>query len=124
MPSLKAGLIGLALLAAPGLAGAQIVPQADLPGAAGNVEVTQRLATQQTRINRGVVNGTLTAPQAQRLQARDNHIARQESRMKARDPGGTLTRPQTVQLNRELNHTSHAIARDKRQTVAVHANTH
>lgn len=86
-----------------------------LPGLAlaQNAEVNQRLSNQTQRIDNGLAHGTLTTPEAQRLQRTDSRVVTQEQRMQARDGGGPLTAGQDIRLNRELNRNSRRIYKEK-----------
>ena len=85
---------------------------AQVAGSTPGVEVDQRAANQQQRIQQGVNSGALTAGEAQRLDRQQGSIAAQEHRMRARD-GGELTPRDRSVLNARENRASNAIYRDK-----------
>src|ERR1700731_5387960 len=65
-------------------------------------EVNQRLDNQQTRINQGLANGTMTGKQAARDEAHDANIAKRESVDEAKH-NGHLTKGEQQRLNKSLN---------------------
>ncbi|MBY0507217.1 MAG: hypothetical protein K2X03_25100 [Bryobacteraceae bacterium] len=73
--------------------------------------IGQREVNQQARINQGVKNGTLTAPEAARLNANQSRIRRQVRRDRA--DGNGLSRGERKQLRHEQNRQSRRIARQK-----------
>jgi len=76
------------------------------------VQVNQRLANQNRRINQGVKNGTLTRPQAAQLHKDDRQI-RQEERDMASQNGGHITRQEQRTLNAQENQASRQIYDEK-----------
>ena len=72
------------------------------------VEVNDRLAVQNFRINQGVANGTITPLQAQALHAED-HAIRFEERTMAGFNGSHLTKGEQNALNQQENAVSKQI---------------
>jgi hypothetical protein len=85
---------------------------AQVAGSNTGVEVDQRAANQQQRIQQGVNSGALTSGETQRLERQQGSIAAQEQRMRARD-GGELTARDSSVLNARENRASNAIYSDK-----------
>jgi hypothetical protein len=75
-------------------------------------EVNQRLDNQQTRINQGLANGTMTGKQAARDEAHDANIAKRESVDEAKH-NGHLTKGEQRRLNRSENKNSRRIYAQK-----------
>ena len=75
-------------------------------------EVNQRLDNQQTRIDQGLANGTMSGKQAAHDEAHDANIAKRESIDEAKH-GGHLTQGEQRRLNRSLNGNSRRIYRQK-----------
>ncbi len=75
-------------------------------------EVNKRLANQNSRINQGVKNGTLTKPQAAQLHKDDRQI-RQEERDMASQNGGHITKQEQRTLNQQENKASAQIYDEK-----------
>jgi len=75
-------------------------------------EVNQRLANQNSRINQGVKNGTLTKSQAAQLHKEDRQI-RQEERDMASQNGGHITKQEQRTLNQQENKVSRQIYDEK-----------
>ena len=72
------------------------------------VEVNDRLALQNFRINMGVANGTITPMQAQALHAED-HVIRAEEQTMAAFNGSHLTQGEQNALNQQENAVSKQI---------------
>ena len=72
------------------------------------VEVNDRLAVQNFRINQGVANGTITPLQAQQLHAED-HAIRTEERTMAGFDGSHITKGEQYLLNKQENNVSKQI---------------
>ncbi len=103
-------LISAIVLAASGVAFAQapvVVAPAD-PTATPRVD--RRIANQQTRIDKGVASGQLTAKETNRLDKREAKLASNTAAAKA---DGTLTRAERVKLNREASRNSKVIYKQK-----------
>lgn len=100
----RSSLTALAAVAALvcGHAFAQGTPQDNVPGHPRVNEVNKRIDNQQTRIDKGVANGTITSTQAARDETRDANIAQRTSADEARH-NGHLTRRETARLNRSEN---------------------
>ncbi len=98
-------LLGKILLAA---LTSGVLAASSLPLAAQAGEVYNREHDQQTRINQGVRNGSLTYGE---YRADENHLARVNAQRRAdlRHDDGHLTAGQYHQLNRELNNNSDRI---------------
>ena len=75
-------------------------------------EVNQRLDNQQTRIDQGLANGSMSGKQAARDESHDANIAKRESVDEAKH-GGHLTKGEQRRLNRSLNKNSNRIYRQK-----------
>jgi len=75
-------------------------------------EVNQRLDNQQTRIDQGLANGTMSGKQAAHDEAHDANIAKRESVDEAKH-GGHLTKGEQRRLNRSLNKNSQRIHNQK-----------
>lgn len=75
-------------------------------------EVDQRLENQQSRIDQGLANGTMSGKQAARDESHDANIARRESIDEAKH-GGHLTKGEQNRLNHSLNKNSGRIYRQK-----------
>jgi hypothetical protein len=75
-------------------------------------EVNQRLDNQQTRINQGLANGTMTGKQAARDEAHDANIAKRESVDEAKH-NGHLTKGEQRRLNKSENKNSRRIYKQK-----------
>jgi hypothetical protein len=106
----KAIVIGLAIGAA--MASGVLLAQTDVPGHPRVNEVNHRLQNQQTRIQNGVKNGTMTHAQAARDERHDASIARRESIDQAKH-NGHLTKQEQHNLNRAENRDSRHIADQK-----------
>ncbi len=74
--------------------------------------ISQRLHTQNRRIQQGVENGTLTPREAAHLRFRDQGIRLQADRERAFH-GGRLTRAERFHLNNRLSRDSGAIYRHR-----------
>ena len=72
--------------------------------------VDVRQDNQDARIQQGVASGELTNREANRLEAREEHIENVEDRAKA---DGVVTRKERVRLEVKQDRTSRAIARQK-----------
>jgi hypothetical protein len=75
-------------------------------------EVNQRLDNQQSRINQGLANGTMTNKEAARDEKHDANIAKRESVDEAKH-NGHLTKGEQNRLNRSENRNSRRIYRQK-----------
>jgi hypothetical protein len=75
-------------------------------------EVNKRLGNQNSRINQGVKNGTLTKAQAGQLHKDDRQI-RQEERDMASQNGGHVTKQEQRTLNQQENRVSNQIYDEK-----------
>jgi hypothetical protein len=75
-------------------------------------EVNKRLANQNSRINQGLKNGTLTKSEAARLHKKDRQI-RQEERDMASQNGGHITKQEQRTLNAQENKVSGQIYDEK-----------
>jgi hypothetical protein len=75
-------------------------------------EVNQRLDNQQSRINQGLANGTMSNKQAARDEKHDANIAKRESADEAKH-NGHLTKGEQNRLNRSENRNSRRIHRQK-----------
>ena len=75
-------------------------------------EVNKRLSNQNSRINQGVKNGTLTKPQAAQLHKEDQQV-RQEERDMASQNGGHITKQEQRTLNAQENKVSRQIYDEK-----------
>jgi hypothetical protein len=75
-------------------------------------EVNQRLDNQQTRINQGLANGTMTGKQAAHDEAHDANIAKRESVDEAKH-NGHLTKGEQNRLNKSENKNSSRIYKQK-----------
>ena len=75
-------------------------------------EVNKRLGNQNSRINQGVKNGTLTKSQATQLHKEDRQI-RQEERDMASQNGGHITKQEQRTLNQQENKVSRQIYDEK-----------
>jgi hypothetical protein len=73
--------------------------------------INQRQNHQQQRIGAGVTNGSLTAGEATRLEARQVHINRYEARSRA--DGGGLSYRERYRLERMQDKASHRIYAQK-----------
>jgi hypothetical protein len=76
---------------------------AALAGGTATPRVDQREANEQTRIDRGVASGQLTARETNRLDKQQARIATVEAKDKA---DGTVTKAERQQLHRMQNHAS------------------
>jgi hypothetical protein len=86
------------------------------PLAASAGEVENRVDNQQTRINQGVHNGSMTYGEYHRTEGRLDQIQGQRNR-DLRADGGHLTAGQYAHLNREENNLSGRIYFDKHNQV-------
>jgi len=102
-----AGLVCAALLCAQSMA--QTAPVPDHPR---ENEVNQRLDNQQSRIQQGEANGTMTGKQAARDERHDENIAQRESADEAKH-NGHITKGEQRRLNRAENRNSKRIYRQK-----------
>ena len=75
-------------------------------------EVNKRLSNQNSRINQGVKNGTLSKSQAAQLHKEDRQI-RQEERDMASQNGGHITKQEQRTLNQQENKVSKQIYDEK-----------
>lgn len=75
-------------------------------------EVNKRLSNQNSRINQGVKNGTLTQQQAAQLHTEDRQV-RQEERDMASQNGGHITKQEQRTLNQQENQVSKQIYNEK-----------
>ena len=75
-------------------------------------EVNKRLANQNSRINQGVKNGTLSKSQAAQLHKEDRQV-RQEERDMASQNGGHVTKQEQRTLNQQENQVSRQILQQK-----------
>ena len=75
-------------------------------------EVNQRLDNQQSRIDQGLANGTMSGKQAARDDSHDANIAKRESVDEAKH-NGHLTKAEQNRLNRSENRNSRRIYRQK-----------
>ncbi len=75
-------------------------------------QVNKRVRNQRGRIDQGVKNGSLTAPQAQQLRGNERAIKQQEH-AEVNANGGYLTKAQKRQLNQEENANSKLIHDEK-----------
>ncbi|MEI6427839.1 MAG: hypothetical protein WCO45_05525 [Pseudanabaena sp. ELA607] len=82
------------------------------PSMASAGEVANRLANQQSRIQQGVRDGTISKREFNNLERREASINRQRIADLKKD-GGHLTAQDARQLNRRLDNTSAAIYRDR-----------
>lgn len=73
--------------------------------------IVRRQVNQQSRINQGVRSGTLTAPEAARLQVQQNALGRQVAR--DRVDGGGLSAAERARIDRRQDQQSRRIARQK-----------
>jgi hypothetical protein len=80
-----------------------------LPSFAAGVD--RRAQREQARINNGIATGQLTAPEAARLQTRENRIERTIARDRA--IGGGLNVAERAHIQRMENRQSRAIYRQK-----------
>ena len=110
MKILSTALI-LAGLCGAGLASTAAMAQ-EVPDHPRVNEVNQRLDNQQSRINQGLANGTLTGKQAAHDEAHDANIAKRESVDEAKH-NGHLTKGEQNRLNRSENRNSRRIYRQK-----------
>jgi hypothetical protein len=92
--------------------GSSAVFAQDVPDHPRVNEVNQRLDNQQTRIDQGLANGTMSGKQAARDEAHDANIAKRESVDEAKH-GGHLTKGEQRRLNRSLNKNSQRIHNQK-----------
>ena len=108
-------ILSTALILA-GLCGASLASTAamaqEVPDHPRVNEVNQRLDNQQSRINQGLANGTLTGKQAAHDEAHDANIAKRESVDEAKH-NGHLTKGEQNRLNRSENRNSRRIYRQK-----------
>jgi hypothetical protein len=101
----------LTALGCSGLASAVAIAQ-EVPDHPRVNEVNQRLDNQQTRIDQGLKNGTMSGKQAARDEAHDANIAKRESVDEAKH-NGHLTKGEQNRLNRSENRNSRHIYRQK-----------
>jgi len=112
--SIRRSLIALATTAALACGAiAQAAPQAAVPGHPRVNEVSHRIDNQQSRIDKGVANGTIKPAQAARDESRDANIAQREAADEARH-NGHLTKAETRHLNHAENRNSHRIHRQRK----------
>ena len=83
-----------------------------IPLAASAGEVENRVHNEQTRINQGVRNGSMTYGEYHRTEGRLDQIQAQRNRDMRRD-GGHLSAGQHAQLNHEENNLSSRVYFDK-----------
>jgi hypothetical protein len=102
-----AGLVFATLISMQSMAQADPVP--DHPR---ENEVNQRLDNQQTRINRGLANGTMTGKQAARDEHHDANIAQREAVDESKH-GGHITKAEQRRLNKSENKNSKRIYKQK-----------
>jgi hypothetical protein len=102
-------VIGAAMAAGPVMAQTQ---GNDVPGHPRVNEVNNRLQNQQSRINNGLKNGTMSQKQADHDETRDANIARRESTDEARHDGH-LTKQEQHNLNKSENRNSRDIYKQK-----------
>ena len=88
---------------------AQTAPVPDHPR---ENEVNQRLDNQQSRIQQGVANGTMTGKQAARDEAHDANIAQREAVDESKH-NGHITKAEQRRLNKSENRNSRRIHRQK-----------
>lgn len=103
----------IALLALSAFAGANAMAQTHVPGHPRVNEVSHRIDHQQTRIDKGVANGTITGKQAARDQQHVANIAQRTSADEAKH-NGHLTKRETARLNHSENRNSRHIRRQRR----------
>jgi hypothetical protein len=87
-----------------------------IPLAARAGEVENRVHNEQTRINQGVRNGSMTYGEYHRTEGRLDQIQAQRNRDLRRD-GGHLSAGQHAQLNHEENRLSSRVYFDKHNQV-------
>ena len=95
-----------------GILGSSAALAQDVPDHPRVNEVNQRLDNQQTRIDQGLANGTMSGKQAARDEAHDANIAKRESVDEAKH-GGHLTKGEQRRLNKSLNKNSNRIYKQK-----------
>ena len=102
-----AGFVCVALISMQSMA--QTAPVPDHPR---ENEVNQRLDNQQSRINQGVANGTMTGQQAARDEKHDANIAQREAVDESKH-NGHITKAEQRRLNKSENKNSKRIYRQK-----------
>jgi hypothetical protein len=88
-------------------------PQDNVPGHPRVNEVNQCIDNQQTRIDKGVADGTITSTQAARDEKHDANIAQRTRADEARH-NGHLTKRETARLNRSENRNSRHIRHQRK----------
>ena len=75
--------------------------------------IDQRMNNQQSRVDQGLANGSLTQGEATRLQNRDASISAQAQADAAKDGSDNLTAKQRANLRHRENRTSRTVYRKK-----------
>ncbi len=111
------GMALAAALVAAGTSGAQT------PGVVGPLPPTspvqQRLADQERRIGAGLLDGSLTAGEAARLQREESNLNREWARDKA---DGVITPQERARMERDLNRASRDISNERHDAQTANPN--